>query len=87
MKFLFLITGEVKATPSIALASLDEANLLAPPPKCKLSARKRWERSCGSFAFIAQWCFDLRVAVKVISTTWCFSSSLAARDFISTLRC
>ena len=37
MKLLFLITGEVKTTPSIALASLDEANLLAPLPSVSLA--------------------------------------------------
>ena len=31
MKLLFLITGEIKTTPYVALASLNEANLLAPP--------------------------------------------------------
>ena len=37
LKLLFLITGEVKTTLLVALASLDEAKLLAPPPSARLT--------------------------------------------------
>ena len=48
MKLLFLITDEVKTTPSVALVSLNEANLLALPP----SASSVLE-SAGSEAVVA----------------------------------
>ena len=47
-KFLFLTTGEVKTTSLVALASLDEAKLLAPPPSASLVLG-----SIGSEAMVA----------------------------------
>ena len=47
VKLLFLITGEVKITPSVALALLDEANLLALPPSMSLALE-----STGSEAMV-----------------------------------
>ena len=43
LKLLFLTTGEVKTTPSVILALLDEAKLLAPPPSAS-SALESVER-------------------------------------------
>ena len=48
MKLLFLITGEIKTTPSVALALLDDANLLAPPPSASLALE-----NAGSEAMVA----------------------------------
>ena len=48
LKLLFLTTGKVKTTPPVTLASLDEANLLAPPPSASLTLE-----SAGSEAVVA----------------------------------
>ena len=48
MKLLFLITSEVKTIPSVALPSIDEANLLAQPLSVSLSLE-----SAGSKAVVA----------------------------------
>ena len=48
MNLLSLITGEVKTTPPITLASFDEVNLLAPPPSASLTLE-----SAGSEAVVA----------------------------------
>ena len=82
---LFLLIGKVKTTSSVALASINEANLLALPPSASLALESAWSEDVVALLFSAQWCFDLSVAAKVISTTQCFSSNITARDFVSTL--